>query len=131
MTKPSRRRSNGREMPVSDRASSEAKAARDSGVSAASPPPVTTASASPDWTRRMAVPIAFAPAAHADTTPKVGPSSPWRIETWPGSALPIMSGTVSGETRVGPRSRSVSCCSSIVASPPIPVPMTQPMRSGS
>ena len=101
MTKPSRRRSNGREMPVSDSASSEANAARDSGVSAASPPPVTTASASPCWIIRVAAPIEFAPAAQADTTPKVWPSSPWRIETWPASALPIMSGTVSGDTRFG------------------------------
>ena len=69
MTKPSRRASNGREMPVGDSASSAAKAARASGVSAASEPPVTTASASPYWIMRAASPIACAPAAQADTTP--------------------------------------------------------------
>ena len=69
ITKPSRRASNGREMPLSDSASSAANAALDSGVSAASEPPVTTASAMPDWIRLADVPIACAPAAQADTMP--------------------------------------------------------------
>ena len=56
-------------MPESDSASRAAKAALDSGVSAASEPPVTTASAAPDWIRRAAVPIACAPAAQAETMP--------------------------------------------------------------
>ncbi len=47
ITKPSRRRSKGREMPLSDSASIRPKAAVASGVMAASLPPVTTASASP------------------------------------------------------------------------------------
>ncbi len=68
ITKPSRRASNGREMPASDIASSAPKAAVASGVSAASEPPVTTASASPDWIARTAAPIAWAPAAQAETT---------------------------------------------------------------
>ena len=66
ITKPSRRASNGREMPVSDTASSAAKAAFESGVSAASEPPVTTASASPASIMRAAAPIECALAAHAD-----------------------------------------------------------------
>jgi hypothetical protein len=54
---------------VGEVASSAAKAARESGVSAASAPPVITASASPCWIIRMAVPIACPAAAQADTTP--------------------------------------------------------------
>ena len=47
ITKPSRRRSNGREMPVFERASMRLNAAVPSGVIAASLPPATTVSASP------------------------------------------------------------------------------------
>ena len=46
-------------------------------------------------------------------------------------ALAIISGTVSGDTRPGPLSRSTSWASSIVARPPMPVPITQPTASGS
>ena len=56
-------------MPESDSASRAAKAALDSGVRAASEPPVTTASASPDWISDAAVPMACAPAAQAETMP--------------------------------------------------------------
>ena len=52
-------------VPVSDSASSALKAAVASGVSAASEPPVTTASASPAWIIRTAEPMACAPAAHS------------------------------------------------------------------
>ena len=76
MTKPSRRASNGREMPVSESASSAANAAHDSGVSAASEPPVTTASASPAWIRRAEMPIACAPAEQAETVPNELPCRP-------------------------------------------------------
>ena len=61
---------------MSDSASSAANAAFESGVSAASEPPVTTASASPDWIRRAAMPIACAPAEQAETVPWHGPGSP-------------------------------------------------------
>ena len=47
ITKPSRRLSKGREMPLSESASMRANAAVASGVIAASLPPVTTVSASP------------------------------------------------------------------------------------
>ena len=76
MTKPSRRASKGREMPLSDSASRAANAALESGVSAASEPPVTTASAAPDWIRAADVPIACAPAAQADTMPYEWPRRP-------------------------------------------------------
>ena len=104
MMKPSRRASNGREMPTVEVASSAPKAARDSGVSAASEPPVSTASASPVWIMRTEVASAFAPAAQAETMPKTGPRRSWRIAIAAEPALPIISGTASGATFSGPPS---------------------------
>jgi hypothetical protein len=131
ITKPSRRASKGREMPVSESASRAAKAALASGVSAASEPPVTTASASPAWIMRADAPIAWAPAAQADRIEYECPRSLWRMATAAAPALPIMSGTASGETRSAPFSIRVSLPCSSVPMPPIPVPMMQPMRAGS
>ena len=68
MTKPSRRASNGREIPCGDSASIELKHAKQKSVSADSAPPQTTASASPYWIIRSAEPTAWAPLAQADTT---------------------------------------------------------------
>ena len=62
-------------MPLSDSASSALNAAIESGVSAASEPPVTTASTSPDWIIIFAAPIASAPPEQAETIPWHGPSS--------------------------------------------------------
>ena len=45
-------------MPSFESASSAPNAAHESGVSAASEPPVTTASQSPAWIRRAEMPIA-------------------------------------------------------------------------
>ncbi len=106
-----------------------AKAAVATSVSAASAPPVTTASASPLAIIRWAWPIACAPAAQADITPNDPPRIPRRIATAAAAALPISIGTASGETAFAPRSRSTSCCCSSEPSPPIPVPITQPTRS--
>ena len=75
-----------------------ANAARESGVSGASAAPVTIASASPCWIIRRAVPIAWLPAAQADTTLKTGPRSPWRNDSAAEPALLIMSGMASGDT---------------------------------
>ena len=69
ITKPSRRASNGREIPLVEVASIAAKAALASDVRAASEPPTIAASASPAWIMRIPAPIAWAPAAHAETTP--------------------------------------------------------------
>ena len=69
ITKPSRRASNGREMPVGESACIELKQAKPKSVSVASAPPETTASASPYWIMRSAEPMAWAPLAQADTTP--------------------------------------------------------------
>jgi hypothetical protein len=107
------------------------KQARESGVSGASAAPVTTASASPCWIIRSAVPIAWLPAAQAETTLKTGPRSPCRSESAAEPALHIMSGTPSGDTESGPPSRRWSWLLSSVSMPPIPVPRTQPMSSAS
>ena len=85
-------------MPLCESASSALNAARASGVRPASEPPVTTASASPFWSIRIAMPIACAPEAHAVLTAKVGPRRSWRIDRAPAPALLIISGTASGET---------------------------------
>jgi len=131
ITKPSRRASNGLDSPDGEVASIAAKAAFASGVSVASAPPVTTASASPAWIIRSAAPIACVPEAQADITPNTGPRRPWRIASSPDAALPMISGIESGDTRSGPRTRSTSQEFSNDPMPPIPVPITQPIRSDS
>src|SRR3954462_4738372 len=131
MMKPSRRASNGRQTPLVDVASRAANAARASGVSAASEPPATTASASPVCTIRTAVAIALAPAAQADTTPKTGPRSSCAMAMAAEPALPIISGTASGDTFSGPSSFRTPKPASRVPRPPMPVPSTQPIRPGS
>ena len=68
ITNPSRRASNGREMPVGDSACMFSKHANANFVNAASVPPQTTASASPYWIIRSAEPSACAPDAQADPT---------------------------------------------------------------
>ena len=56
-------------MPEFEVASMAANAAVASGVSAASAPPASAAVASPVEIMRVAEPMAWAPAAHAETTP--------------------------------------------------------------
>jgi len=112
-------------------ASSAPKAARESGVRAASAPPVTTASASPWRIARIAVPIASAPDEHAETVPNAGPRRPWRMLSAAAAALPIISGTASGDTCLGPWSNNVRSLASIVPMPPMPVPMIEPIRPAS
>ena len=118
-------------MPVGDVAPIAANAATATPAIADSAPPATTASASPASIIRSAAPIACAPAAQADITPNEEPWSPFRIATAAAAALPIRSGTASGDTALGPFSRSTSCWCSSEPSPPMPVPITQPIRSGS
>ena len=131
MTKPSRSLSNGREMPRSESASSAANAALESGVSAASEPPVTTASTRPDSIIIFAAPMASAPPEQAETMPWHGPSSLKRMETAAAAALLIISGTESGGTFFGPPSISSSLPRSSVPMPPMPVPRMDAMRSPS
>jgi len=131
ITKPSRRASKGRETPVGESASRAAKEARASGTSAASDPPVTAASAPPHSISRAASPIAWAPAAQADSVAKDGPRRVWRMLTAPAPALPIIRGMASGETLFSPCSSSTWWLWVSVPMPPIPVPMMQPIRVGS
>src|SRR6185436_208043 len=53
------------------------------------------------------------------------------MDSAPGAALLIISGTASGETLFGPESRSTSWLCSSVPMPPMPVPMMQAIRVGS
>ena len=76
ITNPSRRASNGRESPVGDSACIELKLPNPNGVSVASAPPTTTASASSYWIIRSAQPIACAPLEQAETTLYIWPLSP-------------------------------------------------------
>ncbi len=48
------------------------------------------------------------------------------MATAPAAALGIICGTHSGDIAPGPRSSITECWVSIVAIPPIPVPITQP-----
>ena len=131
ITNPSRRASNGREIPVGDSACIELKLPNPNGVSVASAPPTTTASASSYWIMRSAAPIAWAPLEHADTMLYIWPCRPYFIETAAAAAFDICAGIPSGDILAGPRSRSTSCWSSIVWIPPIPVARMQPSRIGS
>ncbi len=118
-------------MPLSEVAPMPAKAPCASGVIPASEPPTRHASRTPWRTSRKPLPSACAPAAQAETVPYVSPLIVCRIAIVPLAALAIISGTASGESAPGPRSRRMSCWASIVPMPPIPVPITQPTRSGS
>ena len=130
ITKPSRRASNGREMPISESASSAPNAARESGVSAASAPPVTIAvGVAAPGSHASPTPIAWRPPRRPKRRRRPGPLQPWRMLTAPAAALPIISGTASGETRFGPCSISVASFDSIVPMPPMPVPMIEPIRA--
>ena len=107
------------------------KLPKPNGVSVASAPPTTTASASSYWIIRSAQPIAWAPLEQADTTLYIWPWRPNFIDTAAAAAFGICAGIPSGDIRAGPRSRSTSCWSSIVWMPPIPVARMQPSRIGS
>ena len=69
----------------------------------------------------MPSPIAWLDDAHAETVQKFGPVRPNVIAMWPAPALAMSIGTMKGETRPGPFSRSTSCWFSRVCTPPIPV----------
>ena len=92
---------------------------------------MTTATASPQRIARIAVPIASAPEEQAETVPNAGPRSPWRMLTAAAAALPIISGTASGETLFGPCRTSRRSLASIVPIPPMPLPTIEPIRLAS
>ena len=95
-------------MPVGESACIELKHANANGVSVASEPPATTASASPYWIIRSAEPIACAPPEHAETTPYAWPCRPYFIDTAAAAAFGMYCGIPSGETIFAPRSRITS-----------------------
>ncbi len=133
MTKPSRSLSKGLEAfsGASLRVLSariEQKPPTPSGVIAASEPPAIIASASPRWMRRKASPTAWAPLAHAVAVAELGPLAPVRIETQPEARLMIAAGMKKGLILRGPPLRRASCSRSMVANPPIPLPMKTPTR---
>ena len=128
ITKPSRSLSNGREAFSGsslrvESARMEQKPATASGVIAASLPPAIMASASPRWMRRNESPTAWAPDVQAVQVAEFGPLAPVRIETQPEARLTIAAGMKNGLTRRGPPFMSVVCSRSMVAKPPMPLPM--------
>ena len=131
MMKPSRRASNGQDIPTLDSADIVLNEPKPKSVSVASAPPVTTASASPYWIMRAARPIACPLEAQADATANACPWMPCRIDTAAAAALGMYIGIPSGEIRIGPFSRITSRFVCTVVKPPIPVAMISPMRIGS
>ena len=101
MTKPSRRRSKGLEIPELESAVMLVNAARPISAIAASAPPVMTASQRPYWMRRAALPMDWVPAAHAVTTVSHGPRQPNRIEMAAAPALPMIIGHEEGRHPAG------------------------------
>ena len=78
---------------------------------------------------RSASPIAWFDEEQAETVHRFGPVKPNRIAMWPLAAFAIRAGTMNGETRPGPFSRSTRCCASSVWMPPMPVAKITPARS--
>ena len=97
----------------------------------ASDPPATMTSASPYSIMRPASPMQCNPVVQAVTMAILGPLKPKRIDTWPAIMLMIEAGTKNGEIRRGPRFVSSSWVASIIGRPPMPEPITQPMRVAS
>ena len=62
------------------------------------------------------------------TTEWLGPLKPWRIETWPDARLIRADGMKNGLTRRGPFSCSSIAVRSMEPSPPMPEPMSTPVR---
>ncbi len=134
-TKPSRSLSNGRDACVGsslrvDIAFIVQKPPIAVGMTVASLPPVTTATASPRMSLSYAVASASLPLAHADATANTGPRSPNCIEMCADAAFAISIGTKNGEMRShfspGPTSNVVF---STVMIPPIPVATMAPVRA--
>ena len=131
MTKPSRSRSKGRDTPVVLSAVMFSKPATPVWVMALSVPPVRTALQRPVAMSRAALPMEWVPAAQAVTVVSQGPRKPWRMEMPAAAAFGISIGMRNGDTRSGPRTRLTSTWSSRVCRPPMPVPTSTPIRSGS
>ncbi len=131
-TKPSRRTSKGRDVPVSTVPSCWRRR----------PSPIADhgrLGAARRWPRRSGPrprgdpppPRAWVPAAQAVAMVSHGPCQPARMEMLAAPALAIIIGMRKGDTRAGPFSRNTPICSCNVSSPPTPVAKTTPARSGS
>ena len=137
MTKPSRSTSQGRDarsgvsLKWVDSARAAANPATPSRQMAASAPPAIITSASPSAIIRLASPIACAPVEQAVTTEWFGPLKPNRIDTWPLTRLIRLAGMKNGLTRRGPRCSSSTAVSAMVLRPPMPEPISTPVRSRS
>ena len=94
-----------------------------------SAPPATITSASPYSINRPAAPIECRPVVHAVTMARFGPRNPYWIDRFPEIMLMIDPGIMNGETRRGPRFSNSVWLSSIIGRPPMPDPITHPMRS--
>ena len=107
MTKPSRSRSHGREACCGSsfrvlNAFIAPNPARPIGIMAASEPPATKTSASPNLIMRHDSPMALFEVAQAVTMHMFGPRIPNSIEINPLAMLLISMGMVKAETRLGP-----------------------------
>lgn len=134
ITKPSRVRSKGRDAragvslkPV-DKVFAAAKAPRLTRSIAASAPPHTAMSASPQRISRAASPMAWRLAAQAVTGAPIGPFRPCLIDTWPAARLTRNEGIVNGDRRFGPRISVVRTAPAIAGNPPMPDAMTVAVR---
>ena len=68
-------------------------------------------------------PTAWAPVVQAVQVAELGPLAPVRIETQPEARLTMAAGMKNGLILRGPPFRSASCSRSMVAKPPMPLPM--------
>ena len=98
---------------------------------AASVPPATTTSARPERIMSMPYPMDSAPDAHALTSACAPALAPNSMLIQPAAPFGISIGTVYGEMRFQPRSRSVSYAVSVEPMPPMPLVTATPSRYGS
>ena len=96
---------------------------------AASVPPHTATSASPQRIIRAASPMACTLAAQAVTGAPIGPLRLWRMDTWPAARLTKNDGTVNGDRRCGPRVSVVRTASAMAPKPPMPEAITVAVRA--
>ena len=134
MTKPSRSLSNGREACLGSSlrvlmARIAQKPPMPTGTMAASAPPANITCASPILMVRQASPMAWFAVAQAEQVAKFGPRRLLYIENRPEAMLLMSMGIMNGESRPGPRSSKILCCSMVVARPPMPEPMMTPISS--
>ena len=71
------------------------------------------------------------PVVQAVAMARFGPLKPNFIDTCPATMLTMEAGTKNGEMRRAPRAVNSPCVSSIIGRPPMPEPITQPMRVAS